>query len=176
MPIEDSKAKHYIKLYERESEKDNNFKTNLWQPTADLILPRMNQITTKTQQGSNKEEEIFNTTGMLAAEDMTSGLSGMMIPQGQLFYKVDVPDAHGMQDKTLQYLDFLTERSHELLFDTNFVTQFNEALLSMIVFGPCNLFSEFDINDNNMNYLNFDVGTYTIVRDSRMRVVAVMVM
>ena len=173
--MEDSRAKQYIKMYEREDAEDMNFKSNLWQPISDLILPRMNQILQKSSPGKNDQEEIFNTVGQLAAEDMASGLAGMIVPNGEVFYAVDVPNSNQLSDRSRRYLGFLTERSHEILFESNFVSQFNEALLSFCIFGPCNLFSEFDIEENTLNYLSFDIGTYTIVRDSRLRVSCVLV-
>lgn len=169
-------ALHYIKMYEREDAADMPFKSGLWQPAADLILPRMNKISGSRSPGHLSENEIFNSTAMLAAEDMASGLSGMMIPHGQTFFAVRV----GNQEQTAnsrvgRYLAFLTERAHELIFESNFISQFNEALLSFCVFGPCNLFSEFDIEANSLHYLSFDIGTYTVVRDSRLRIMAIMV-
>lgn len=172
----DTIAQRYIKIYERECSKDQNFKTNLWQPTADLIHPRMNQITKLTEPGQNKTEDIFNTTGMLAAEDAASALTQMMIPPGQEFFSVSIEGKSNLSSKGKRYLDFLSQRSHELIFASNYIPQYNEAIQSFLVFGPCNLFTEWDVSENAINYLNFDVGTYTIVRNSRGKIVAVMVM
>jgi hypothetical protein len=109
---------------------------------------------------------------MLAAEDAASGLSGMMIPSGQEFFKIAVDGDRGA--KVQRYLQTLTQRAHELIFESNFISEFNESLLAMIVFGPCNLFTEWDYVEDGLNYLNFDIGAYTIVRNSRGKIVAVM--
>lgn len=168
-------ALQYVKLFERESNTDQNFKTNLWQPAADLIHPRMNQITKLTEQGSNKTEDIFNTKGMTSAEDASSGLSGMMIPNGQEFFSVKVPEKSRANNRITRYLSFLSQRSHELIFASNYISEFNEALLSMIVFGPCNLYSEYLLEEDSLNYQNYDIGSYTVCLDSRQKLVAIIV-
>lgn len=161
----DSRAAEICQLEEREESKISNFKT-LWQETANLVFPRENQITDIQEPGIEKTRTVYDTTAIQDSQDMTSGLSSAFIPSGQQFFK------HICKDKSIKnkesikrYLSLLTEAVHEALFESNFMLQLNESLRSLIVFGTCNLYVQWDRKEKKLNFKDWDICFYKILEN-----------
>ena len=164
---EDARAKEIINLRDRELSKQATFRS-LWQETADLMFPRENQITNIQMAGVDKSRSIFNTTAVFDSQDMASGLSAAFIPAGQLFFGLKAKNKElNENDRVRRYLSVATEITHDELFESNFMLQFNETLRSLVVFGTGNLYSEWDRKRLGLNFRDWDAAFYQIRENSQ---------
>ena len=60
----------------------------------------------------------------------------------------------------------LTEVSHRELFKSNFITEFDEVLRSLIIFGPASIFSDWTPK-TGLNYKTCVVGSYQFIENSK---------
>ncbi len=161
-----------IMLFGSEEAKAANYR-NLCQDAADLDFPRENQITRREAPGTERTDEIVDTTGVMASMEMASGLSQNLVPPGQKFFTLLTPDesVNKIED-VRRFLNSLTDITHEALFTSNFLLQLNETLRSLAVFGTGCLFSTFDLG---LNFMDYDIANYVIMENSRRRVDAIFV-
>lgn len=161
------RAQEIIKLEERERGNQSNFRT-LWQDTADLIYPTENQIVNKTLPGENKTDRIYDPTSMMEAENMASGLAQNLVPPGQKFFALKAADRALQEiEAAKRHLSKVTEVTHDELFASNFMLQLTETLQSDLVFGTCNLYSEYA---TELNFRDYAIGTYQILENAKRRV------
>lgn len=163
---EDKRAQEIINLQRIEESKASNFR-NLYQEVADLMIPRENQIITKTVAGLDKSKQIYDPTAMLDLQDMVSGFSSAFFPTGELAFGLTVRDRDIYNLTHIKkYLAKATQITHEELFASNFMLQLNETLTSLIGFGTGCLFSEFLIEPGmpiGLNFKDWDIGFYTFL-------------
>lgn len=132
------------------------------------MFPRENQITGIQVSGTDKSRNIFNTTAVFDSQDMASGLSAAFIPSGQLFFGLKAKDRElAENDRVRRYLSIATEITHDELFESNFMLQFNETLRSLVVFGTGNLYSEWDRKRLGLNFRDWDAAFYQIKENSQ---------
>lgn len=170
--IDDDKSRKVaisvLEDYDRHLSAAANFR-DLYQDTADLIHPRMNQIMQRTTSGEDKYINLIDTTGVQAAQEMSSGLSNNLIPIGAPFFSIQAADRRLNQDEFLgRAFGVLTNVLHEHLFNSNFITQINETLHSLCVFGTGCIFSEW--YKGGLNFRDYDVGSFLISEDARRNV------
>jgi hypothetical protein len=139
-------AEEIIALRDREKSKLGNY-YSLCQDAADLMFPRDNQITTKSAPGSPQNTGVHDVTAEKESENMASGISAQLIPPGQEFFALRASrrELNDMQS-VREYLDRITELTHEELFVSNFLMELNETLRSLIVFGTSNIYSEWTVD------------------------------
>ena len=160
-----SRAEDLIALYDFELSKAMTFRT-LYQNVADLMFPHENSITRVEHPGREKTE-VVDQTGVMAAIEMTNGLSVNLFPPGQRFYNVVMSDRRLNEIESVkQALGQITEISHEKRVNSNFMLQANETLRSITVFGTGNLFSEW-VPGIGLNYRDYDVGQYLIMENTK---------
>ena len=157
-----TKAEEIIDIRNRELLLQANIRS-LWQSTANKLYPYV-QIDATYEPGSMRTTEIYDQTPMLDAEDMVSGLKQILIPSGQPFFAIKT--GNGNNDSIQRYVSMLTERSHEEIYKSNFITEFDEVLRSLIIFGPASLFSEWT-SKTGLNYKNCILGSYQFVENSK---------
>lgn len=157
-----SRAEEIIDLRNRELTNQSNIRS-LWQETSDKLYPYLN-ITTIYTEGSPRTTEIYDQTPMLDAEDMVSGLKQILIPSGQPFFAIKAGNT--MVDAAQRYISMLTETAHEAIYSSNFITEFDEVLRSLIIFGPATIFSEW-VPKIGLNYKNIVLGSYQYLENSK---------
>lgn len=168
-----SRAEDLIAIYNSEESKAANFRT-LYQNTADLMFPRENQIT-NTQTPGEEKTEVIDPTGVMASIEMASGLSVNIFPPGQRFYNIVMSDGRlNRIESVKRALGIITEVSHEKRVNSNFKLQADETLRSISVFGTGNLFSEW-VPGIGLNYIDYDIGQYLILENSRKLVDTMMI-
>ncbi len=141
---------------------------NLWQDTANYVYPYVD-ITATRAVGQPRTKEIYDITPMLDAEDMVSGLKQILLPAGQVFFSIKVGTNNDLPDNIQRYISMLTEVAHDQIFNSNFITEFDEVLRSLIIFGPASIYSDWTPKDG-LNYRNTVVGTYQFIENSKKRV------
>lgn len=160
-------ARDIIALRNIERDKQANFR-NLWQETADLMFPREDQITSARTPGEDKSTKVYDTTAIQDSQDMASGLSAALIPTGQKFFGLKIKSSNReFSPLAMRWLMQATEVTHEEMFQSNFMLQFNETLRAMVVFGTGCLYSEWDERNGCLNYKDHDISLYQIKQDSK---------
>jgi hypothetical protein len=157
-----TKAEEIIDLRNRELALQANIRS-LWQQTANKLYPYV-QIDSTFEPGSIRTTEIYDQTPMLDAEDMVSGLKQILIPSGQPFYAIKTNNK--INDTIQRYTSMLTDISHEKIYKSNFITEFDEVLRSLIIFGPASIFSEWTVK-TGLNYKNSVLGSYQFIENSK---------
>lgn len=138
---------------------------NLWQDTSNFVYPYV-QITSKFEEGTRRTREIFDLTPMLDAEDMVSNLKHILFPAGQVFFAIKVGNNTQLPDNIQRYISMLTEIAHDSIFNSNFITELDEVLRSLIHFGPASIFSEWTVK-TGLNYRNSVIGSYQLIENSK---------
>lgn len=160
-------AKEIILLWQREESKAANYRT-MCQNTANLVFPRENQIITSQTPGVEKMNKVFDSTAIMASQDMASGLSINLVPPGQKFFSLKAVDRELREVEEVKvYLSKATEIAHDQLFDSNFLLQLNETLRSLISFGTGNIYSEYK---TRLNFKDYDIAMYLYLENSEGRV------
>lgn len=156
----DKPAQEVIREWQQE-ESDASNTMNLYQQVANHFFPRENQITTTRTPGEDKSLPIMDPTGMLDLQDMAAGMSAVILPAGQYFFRVvaqedDLNDREDIRSATNR----ITQIAHAEILRSNFVEQFNEFLTSLIAFGTGNIFSDWDDENLMLNYRDWDVSDF----------------
>ena len=159
-----SRAEEVIDLRNRELTLQANIRS-LWQSTSDKLYPYV-QINATYEPGSRRTTEIYDQTPMLDAEDMVSGLKQILIPSGQMFFAIKTGVNNENTDASQRYTSRLTELAHDEIFKSNFITEFDEVLRSLIIFGPASIFSEWTPK-TGLNYKNSVLGSYQFIENSK---------
>ena len=136
----------------------------LWQETSDFVYPYV-QITSKFEEGTPRTKEIFDTTPLLDSEDMVANLKHILFPAGQVFFALKVGPAK-RPDNVQRYISMLTEVAHDNIFNSNFITELDENLRSLIHFGPASIFSEWTPK-TGLNYRSSVIGTYQLIENNK---------
>ena len=155
-------AEEIIDLRNRELAAQANIRS-LWQQTANKLYPYV-QIDSTFEPGSIRTTEIYDQTPMLDAEDMVSGLKQILVPSGQPFFAIKT--GKNNTDSIQRYTSMLTEAAHNAIYASNFITEFDEVLRSLIIFGPASIFSEWT-RKTGLNYQNAVLGTYQFLENSK---------
>ena len=137
----------------------------LWQNTSDFVYPYV-QITSKFVDGTERTKEIFDMTPLLDSEDMVSNLKHVLFPAGQVFFAIKVGNSTKLPDNIQRYVSMLTEVAHDQIFNSNFITELDEVLRSLIHFGPASIFSEWTVK-TGLNYRNTLIGTFQLIENSK---------
>ncbi len=137
----------------------------LWQDTSNFVYPYV-QITSKFEDGTRRTRDIFDLTPLLDSEDMVANLKHILFPAGQVFFAIKVGNNTKLPDNVQRYISMLTEVAHDRIFNSNFITEFDEVLRSLIHFGPASIFSEWTVK-TGLNYRNSVIGTYQLIENSK---------
>jgi len=159
-------ASDIVKMRDKELSEQSTFRT-LWQETADLIFPRENRITSMPMAGEDKSQKVYDPTAILDSQEMASGMSSALIPTGQEFFGLKGKNRQVESDDAIRrYLSQATEICHEEMFESNFMLQWNESLRGLVVFGTCNLYTEWDSASGGLNYKDYPISSYQIGEDN----------
>jgi hypothetical protein len=158
---ETKRAERIIAIRDAELSSQANFR-NLWQDTADWILPMFAKIQTQRVPGEPLGTELHDITGRTEGRGMASGLSSLVIPAGQEFYDLQSGDRDVRDDAEVEeYLAELTEDAHEEMFGTNFIEEFNAALESLVFFGNSDTFPNWTVK-TGLTYRTYPIGSYQL--------------
>lgn len=159
-------AEEITALRNKERDGQSRFR-NLWQETATYIFPRENQITERSAPGEEKMRKVYDNTAIRDSQDMASGLSAKMIPNGQRFFGIELKNRRlSKVNRISDYLARITESSHRYVENSNFMLQLNETLRSLVVFGTGSLYSEWDARRAVLNFKDFDISMYQILENN----------
>jgi len=162
---EDKRALEVIQGWQRD-DADSSNTMNLYQQVADHFFQRENSIITKRPEGEDKSLPVIDPTGALDLQDMAAGMSAVVIPNGQFFFRLSARDNRlNNIERIRSYLNYCTQIMHEEMFRSNFLLEFNEYLNSLLGFGTACLFSGWDQATQSLFYKDWDVAFYRFRTD-----------
>jgi hypothetical protein len=155
----DNKGKEIVDLRDRLKSQQNNFRT-FWQDIANLIYPQTFPIVEILTPGTDLMSQVFDVTAILESENMASGLSNNIMPPGQQFFAVR-PQVKKLMDmqRPKRYLGYVTEKTHEFMFNSNMGTQVDNVIHSWLAFGIGNLYTEWNVK-TGLNFREYGIGMY----------------
>lgn len=162
-----TRAEEYIKEYDREWNKNGNFR-NLWQETAELMFPRESNITQFRQRGSEQTRAVYDPTAAFDSKEMADDLLSAIIPAGEYFFKWNVSKDNigGYSDEYDEYLAWVTDKQHRALFASNFMSQMDETMRSLICFGTGNIYSDWSVKAGGLYFKDYDIALYLMLMNS----------
>lgn len=161
-------AQEIIREWQRE-DSDAGVTMSLYQQVGDHFMQRQSSITIQRVAGEDKSLPIIDPTGRIAFQKMTSGLSTVMFPPGEFFFRL-APEAQAdFSGQSLSYLNKVTEIVHTELFKPtcNFILEINETIMSWAGFGTSCIFSEWDNDLLSLNFRDWDVANFRFGVDAR---------
>lgn len=163
----------------READALRNDRANidaLNQDIANYVMPRKNQITSTTTQGTNSpEEELFDLTAVRDAQILAAGQLDYLVSGRWFQYDPPAQLSEGgtPDDEAQAYCQRCTEIVMRELGNSNFNTELHEMLLDRSAFTHAALYVE-ELDDDPdgvvFNFRKDDVGTYSIAENNRGRV------
>ena len=167
-------ASEIIALRDAELSNDAQFRT-LWQDTMDYIFPQATRVLSIGSPGERRTTQLFDQTAGLAARDMASGMSSLIIPTGKEFFGFKASNRQlNLIAGNRRWMEMAAEHLHDALFCSNFMLMWGATLKYIGILGTCNLFSDFDIPNMKLNFKNFPIGSYQILEDNNENVDTVM--
>lgn len=150
------KGKQIVAERDRAKAKQGTFRT-LWQSVSDLMFPHTFGITDNPSPGQELMTELFDTTAMEEAENMTSGLVVNLFPPGQQFFKIE-PAIHEPGPTASRYTDYLAEKAHETIANSNYMSQISNTIHYWLTFGTGAFYTEW--TEGKLNCRDYAIGTY----------------
>ena len=97
---------------------------------------------------------------------MVANLKHILFPAGQVFFAINVGNNTKLPDGIQRYISMLTEVTHDRIFNSNFITELDDVLRSLIHFGPSSIFSEWTPKIG-LNYRSSVIGSYQLIENSK---------
>jgi hypothetical protein len=163
--MSDQKAKDIIALRDRELSRQSNFRA-LWQSVADLEFPQTTGIATSRAAGEELMSGLFDTTAVEELENMTSGITNNLFPAGQRFFAFKPPTDMKDDQDARDYLYYLTEETHEHIFNSNYIAQTSNTIKYWAGFGTGANYSDWTVADG-LNFRDYAIGTYQCLENSK---------
>jgi hypothetical protein len=161
----DERAERIIQAYEAEKSKASAFRT-IYQQVADLVIPRFNQITSTQQPDQAALVDLVENTAQLRASEMVSGLLVAFFPPGDQAFALTMADRDLAEtDLARRYWALASEITRRELYNSNFMLQMHEALISSSVLGLTCLMPRFDTKRYRLAFRCWDVGSFTFKCD-----------
>ena len=162
-----SKAEEIIHLHNSEETKMMNFRS-LCQTVANLIYPSSNDITVIKEPGTDIYQDIRDPTGLFALDKATAGYIANWIPKDRLFCGVRILNREYAElEVAKRWTALATQILHDELFASNYMQQLQQSVKSLLAFGPCCSYSEFNPKLRSLNFKNWHISSYIFKENSR---------
>ncbi len=162
----DERVQRLLNRYSNAKASKSNFE-DLYQETAKWVLTRKDNISGSISQGEQKNNHIFDTTGVISAQRLGSGLFSYLCPPNEEWFRLRSSIFELNQRTEVQnYFAQVSRAIRQGLYTSNFVLELYEALLDLSVFGTCNLRVE-EGTSAPFNFKNIFIGEYAICENSR---------
>lgn len=140
--LSDQTATDEIRAFEKQRDYRANF-DHMYEKIAEVVLPRADEFTAKRTPGTDRQQNIFDSTAQQAAPACAAAVESLLIPRTQKWHGLR-PLAEELQDddEVLRYLEAKRDMMFRVRYSrqANFTGQTGEALLGLIVFGTMGLF------------------------------------
>ena len=169
MPVDqkDELAIEQIKRHnDLKAKRDSVFMVD-WQTISQYFLPQESDINvTKTEGVDGWTDQIFDTTGIMAAQVLAAGLFNWWTPPNQPWSEYEVPEElkeGGDTDEATQWLGKDSDKAMKELGRSNFYSTKATGDLGLGVFATDLIIAdESDTGEEMFNFIGCKIGTYTI--------------
>lgn len=119
-----------------------------WQEIADHILPRKNTIISQKTDGSKRNFQLLDNTGMHANELLAGTLHGLLTNPNSEWFELTTGDLKLDQDDDVrEWLQNTGRALHAIINSSNFQTEIHELYLDICAFGTGCILVEEDEDD-----------------------------
>jgi hypothetical protein len=166
------------KRYERGVSRQAQYRTK-WQTLAEYLLPNRANITRTFSPGTTTTDELFDSEGVADAQTLAHSITGSMVPASSKWLSLVVRAKALNGVKAVQdWLEEVADTTYQAMTQSNFASEFAEAMLDCVVFGTNFLYAEeadpgYLGAFGGLQYKAFPVGQFTIEEDAQGRVNAV---
>jgi len=128
-----------------------------WQDISNYMMPFRGDITTKRASGSRRMKPVFDSTAMIAADQLVNFMKGSLLPPSQDWLRLEPPFDYSEDVGVRTALDITSQRILAKLQDTNFYNESTAALRDLVVLGnSCVLVEEEPVNPRNSSGIVFE--------------------
>lgn len=106
-----------------------------WQDISNYMMPFRGDITTKSASGSRRVKPVFDSTAMIAADQLVNFMKGSLLPPSQDWLRLTPPFEFAAEDAVRVALDITAQRILAKLAESNFYNEVTSALRDLIVLG-----------------------------------------
>ena len=143
----------------------------LWDEVAELSLPR--KISGGTDDGTLPpmidSAQLHDSTLRTASLMLANGFCSLVTPREEVWHNLTPPKALRENDKVVKFYRECSEEITYRLEQSNFYTEIQETYLDRASMGTGCDFSEWDTENDELNFRHLPIGTYYIGQDHRGR-------
>jgi len=140
-----------------------------WAEISPLVLTRQDDFFDKhSTQGERRTKEKFDDTASLAAERGAAAIEGVLIPRGQKWHGIKLPDEIAKDHESQIWADNVRDFLFKMRYNSkaNFASQAHEYIMGLLVFGT-SVMSVEDIIGHGIKYRNLHLSEHYIMENSR---------
>lgn len=135
------------RLFERWGQMDTaaiNWKLH-WQRVYEFIVPRKEDVIAVRMPGDDRESDIFDTTPVLANEQLAANLHSMLTNPELRFFELLFGDPRYDEDSAVKaWCEETADRMYQMLNSSNFQTEIHETYIDLGAAGTACLYMEED--------------------------------
>jgi hypothetical protein len=115
-----------------------------WQDISNYMMPFRGDITTKKSAGSRRVKPVFDSTAMIAADQLVNFMKGSLLPPSQDWLRLTPPFEYAAEEAVKVALDITAQRVLARLAESNFYNEVTSALRDLLVLGNSTILVEED--------------------------------
>ena len=143
----------------------------LWDEVAELSMPRKVSIDggDGTLPPMIDSAQLHDSTLRTASLQLANGFCSLVTPREEVWHNLTPPKALRDNDKVVKFYRECSEEITYRLEQSNFYTEIQEVYLDRAAMGTGLDFSEWDAENDELNFRHLPIGTYYIGQDHRGR-------
>ena len=128
-----------------------------WRDISNYMMPFRGDITTKSSSGSRRIKPVFDSTAMIAADQLVNFMKGSLLPPSQDWLRLEPPYDFQGDTGVREALDITSQRVLAKLNDSNFYNESTAALRDLVVLGNSTMLVEEEpVNPSNTSGIVFE--------------------
>ena len=144
----------------------------LWDEVAELSMPR--KISSGAQLDGTlppmiDSAELHDSTLRTASLMLANGFCSLVTPREEVWHNMTPPKPLRENDQVVKFYRECSEEITYRLEQSNFYTEIQETYLDRAAMGTGCDFSEWDVENDELNFRHLPIGTYYIGQDHRGR-------
>ena len=140
-----------------------------WSEIAPLVLPRQDDFFEERRSaGDRRTRQKYDDTATLALERGAAAIEGILIPRGQIWHRMGLPEELADDYEANVWADDLTKFLFKQRYSdkANFASQAHEFIMSLLCFGTAVMSVE-DIVGEGLKYRNSHLSEHCIMENAR---------
>lgn len=140
-----------------------------WAEIAPLVLPRQDDFFDERRQaGDRRTRNKYDDTATLALERGSAAIEGILIPRGQMWHGIQLPEELDDDYEAQLWAEDLTKFlfRNRYAVKANFASQAHEFIMSLLAFGTAVMSVE-DITGFGLKYRNSHLSEHCILENAR---------